>query len=512
MINWTAGRRERRRRLGGEPVSTTSTDEEEPVPFGRRLVILAAERPDDLAITLVARDGTERSLTWAEADRRTNQLARAFQAAGLGFGDRLAVELQNSLELVLSVFAAWRLGAVPVPMRWDLPDWERQRLLDVVDAALVIDRDSVGRLLTGADAQPDDPLPEVVGPQVNGICSSGSTGLPKVILADQPALWAASRHAPFAANWTEIERPQTILIPAPLYHTNGFAALITMLSGDRVVLLEKFDAELVVDLIERHRITTFTATPTMLQRIANIPGIAKRDLSSIVWILQGAASMPVSLVRTWFDLIGPERVYMAYGMTEQLGLTSLRGDEWLEHPGSVGRGFRDTELRIQGPDGEILPAGEIGEIYLRSPMTGSYAYLGGAALLATTPDGFGTAGDLGRLDDDGYLYIADRRVDLIISGGANVYPAEVESALGDHPDIADVVVVGLQDPEWGRRVHAIIEPKDHAAPPSAQDVIAFAKQRLAPYKVPKTVEVVAEIPRSAATKVNRSALVAERGG
>lgn len=487
-------------------------EEDELVPFGRRIAALASARPDELAMTVVARDGAEQELTWSQADRRTNQLARTFLAAGVGIGDRVALELQNSVELVLGVFASWRIGAVPVPMRWDLPDWERERLLEVVDARLVVDERSLAALLADADAQPDTPVPDVAGPQINGICSSGSTGLPKVILAAQPALWEASRHAPFAANWTDVPRPQVILVPAPLYHTNGFATLNTMLSGDRIVLLEKFDAELVVDLVERHRISTFTATPTMLQRIADVPGIEKRDLSSIVWVLQGAAAMSPNLARRWFGLIGAERFYMAYGMTEQLGLTSLRGDEWLERPGSVGRGFRDTELRIQGPDGTILPPGEIGEIYLRSPMTGSYAYLGGAALLPTTEDGFGSGGDLGHLDEDGYLYIADRRVDLIISGGANVYPAEVESALADHPDIADVVVIGLKDPEWGRRVHAVIEPRDHGAPPSAEEVVAFAKQRLAPYKVPKTVEIVDEIPRSAATKVNRSALVAARGG
>ncbi|MCU1376682.1 MAG: feruloyl-CoA synthetase, partial [Actinomycetia bacterium] len=192
------------------------TDTDEPVPFGRRLADLGAARPDDLAITLVAVDGSERALTWGQADRRTNQLARAFAATGVGIGDRVAVELQNSPELVLSVLAAWRLGAVPVPMRWDLPDWERQRLLDVVDARLVVDRASVQRLLADADAQPDGALPEVVGPHTNGFCSSGSTGMPKVIVAAQPALWEASRHAPFAANWTEVERPQTILVPAPL--------------------------------------------------------------------------------------------------------------------------------------------------------------------------------------------------------------------------------------------------------------------------------------------------------
>jgi bile acid-coenzyme A ligase len=145
-------------------------------------------------------------------------------------------------------------------------------------------------------------------------------------------------------------------------------------------------------------------------------------------------------------------------------------------------------------------------------MGGLCGYIGDAAPLPTTADGFASVGDMGWLDADGYLYIADRRVDMIVTGGANVYPAEVESALIEHPGIADVVVIGLSDPEWGRRVHALIEPTDPDDPPGAHDVIAFAKGRLAAYKVPKTVEAIARIPRSAATKVNRSALVEARGG
>jgi bile acid-coenzyme A ligase len=203
---------------------------------------------------------------------------------------------------------------------------------------------------------------------------------------------------------------------------------------------------------------------------------------------------------------------MAYGMTEGFGLTALRGDEWLTHEGSVGRGFRDTELRILGEGGEELPVGEIGTVYLRSSVGGSYTYLGDAPRAAATADGFSSAGDMGYLDDEGYLYLKDRAVDLIISGGANVFPAEVEAALIDHPKVADVVVIGLRDPEWGRRVHVVLEPADHTAPPTSDDIIAYAKGRLAAYKVPKTVEVVDAIPRSAATKVNRKAMVAARGG
>jgi bile acid-coenzyme A ligase len=483
---------------------------ESPIPFSRRIRDLAAAHPDGPALILVRPDGSEELTTWRALDRRTEQLARTLTGRGVGKGDRIAIELINSTELVLLVFAAWKVGAVPVPVRWDLPAWERDRLLDVVDGRLSVRPDDVPDLMADADAQVTEPLPDVVGLATNGICSSGSTGMPKVIITDRPTAWVESMSAPFGANWMQIPRPQRMLGLAPLYHTNGFSCFTMMLGGDTVVLLQKFDAELVVDLIERHCITTFTATPTMLQRIARVPGVDKRDLSSIEFILQGAAVLPPSVAQAWFDLIGPERVVMAYGMSEQLGLTCLRGDEWLTHPGSVGRGFRETEVRIIGGNGEVLGPNETGEIYLRSPHTGAYSYLGEAPLLPRTTDGFASAGDLGHVDEDGYLYIADRRVDLILSGGANVYPAEVESALADHPDIADVVVIGLPDPEWGQRVHAIIAPTAADAPPAEQDVIAYAKQRLAAYKVPKTVEIVAEIPRTAATKVSRSALRAER--
>jgi bile acid-coenzyme A ligase len=309
-----------------------------------------------------------------------------------------------------------------------------------------------------------------------------------------------------------IPRPQTILVLAPMYHVNAFATLHSMIAGDRLVAMEKFDAARALDLIERHRVTNFTCTPTMLQRMVDVPGIDQRDLSSIVWIIQGAAPMPPSLVHRWAELIGPERIIMAYGMTESLGITALRGDEWMKHEGSVGLGMRGTEIRILGADGAEVPTGEIGEIFLRAPLYGGSTYLGQAPQLRETPDGFRTVGDMGYVDEDGYLYVADRRVDMIISGGANVFPAEVEKALIDHPKIADVVVVGLRDPEWGRRVHAIIEPADPAAPPTNEEIIAYAKSRLAAYKVPKSIELVDAIPRSEATKVNRGRLVEARGG
>ena len=194
-------------------------------------------------------------------------------------------------------------------------------------------------------------LPDVLSPQVNGICSSGSTGTPKVILSGRPGQYEARQGVAFMEAWRPVPRPQTIMVLAPMYHTNGFATLFSLLGGDRLVVLEKFDAARVVDVIEHYGVSTFTATPTMLQRIADLPDIDERDLSGVDWILQGAAPMPPSLVHRWADLIGAERIVMAYGMTEGLGLTALRGDEWMTHQGSVGRGFRETDIRILDADG-----------------------------------------------------------------------------------------------------------------------------------------------------------------
>ena len=491
---------------------TAPPGDEEEVPFGEQLSRLASRDPELVILTLVSPTGTEFDVTLERLDRAANQWGRTLSARGAAVGDRVGIAIPNSYELILAALGCWKIGAVPVPMRWDLPDWEGSRLLEALGAAVVVDEHNRAELTADAAARDGGGLPAVVSPMQNGICSSGSTGLPKIILNTRPAVWTSALSEPFAAHWAPVPRPQTILVPGPMYHTNGFNPLFYLLGGDRLVVLEKFSASGVLDAIERHRVTHFTATPTMLSRIADVPGSAGRDLSSVEWIMQGAASMPPDLLRHWFDLLSPERIIMAYGMTENLGLATLRGDEWLTHPGSVGRGFRDTEIRILDQSGAAVPTGEIGDVYLRAPMNDTFRYRGGAAPPVPTEDGFRSAGDLGRLDDDGYLYIADRRTDMIVTGGANVFPAEVENALIAHAGIVDVVVLGLRDAEWGRRVHAVVQRADDADDLSADDVIAYAKGRLARYKVPKTVEFVDAIPRTAATKVSRGAMLAARGG
>ena len=482
---------------------------EEGVPYGTRLHQMAEPRRDEVAIIFVSESGDERLVTWGEVDDRSTQLARVLADEGLAAGDYLAISLKNSPEHLFTCFAGWKVGATVVPMRWDLPDWELSRLMGVVKPAVVVGADQAD-WLERSRAESTEPLPDATAPHGWGMCSSGSTGSPKIIVQKDPALFVSAMAitSTVVESFGPLPKPQLVLVPAPLYHTNGFTAVRNLMAGDPIVLLERFNAALIVDLIERHRITGFIAATPMLQRLAQLPDIRERDLSSLTWVQQGAASLPIWLGRFWIDLVGPEHFYLSYGSSENAGLVICRGDQWLDHPGTLGRGFTDTEVRVIGPDGRTLPTGEIGGIYLRRPDGPAAMYVGDVPPMETAADGFVTVGDMGWLDEDGYLFMADRRVDMIVTGGANVFPAEVEEALSEHPGVADVVVVGLLDPEWGRRIHAIVQVSDPAV--GADQVIAFARSRLAPYKVPKTVEFVDAIPRSEAMKLNRAQLTAER--
>lgn len=482
------------------------------IPYGTRLGQLAAELGGSTAVTLVAEDGSERTVGWEELERRSNQLARVFASHGLGVGEPLAICLKNSVEHLLAGFAGWKVGAVVVPIRWDLPDWERDRLMAVLRPALVVDAGTLSLFEESTD-ESSAPLPDVVSPRGWGVCSSGSTGTPKIIVQTAPALYDLSTAvtSSVVASYGPMDPDQRVLCPAPIYHTNGFTAFRTLLHGDVIVLMQRFNAEVALDMVERHRITGFIAATPMLQRMVQTEGIERRDLSSLSWVQQGAAPLPRWLGQGWIDLVGPEHFYMSYGSSEQIGLVVCRGDEWLAHPGTLGRGMSETEIRIVGPDGDVLEPGEIGGIFLRSPTGPQASYVGDDVTpMEETDDGFHSVGDLGWLDEDGFLFMADRRVDMIVTGAANVYPAEVEAALSEHPGIVDVVIIGLRDPEWGRRVHAIVQPVEPSLDP--ESVIAYAKERLAPYKAPKSVEFVESIPRTEATKFNRAALVAERDG
>ncbi len=482
--------------------------------YGRQLTLLAERAPDATAIVHVAPDGTDTVVTWAELERRSNQVAHLLAARGVGTDperrDLVAVALPNVPEHFYSCYGAWKLGATVLPLRWDLPAWERDRLLDLAAPAAVIGDFDGGiplaevRASTGLDPTPP---PDRVPRPAQALATSGSTGRPKLIVAPGPG---EIEDTTTIAPGSDVGDQATQLVVSPLYHTNGFASHMWLQGGRPLVVIEKFDAELVVDAIERHRVNYTIMVPTMLQRIARVPGVEQRDFSSFGSVLYGAAPIADWVVRAWFDLVGPEHFVFSYGGTERFGIVSCNGVEWLAHPGTVGLP-QGCELRILDEDGNELGPHEVGEIYLKSLVPGPTAEYVGAAPAKSTPDGFSSYGDMGWIDEDGYLFIADRRVDMIVSGGANVWPAEVEAALSEHAGVRDAVVVGITDPEWGRRVHAIVEPADPDAPPTEDDLRAHCRARLTPYKVPKTFEIWRDGSlRTAAGKVNRSALVEQR--
>jgi bile acid-coenzyme A ligase len=487
----------------------------EVVSLGRQLALLAAESEEQTAIVHVGPSGAERTISWRELDRRSNQAARLFARAGVGQGSIMVVALENSSEHFFADFGAWRLGATVVPLRWDLPSWERDRLLTLARPAAVVGSwtEAPYPVLSPADLDnsrelDDGPLPDRVADPVHAMASSGSTGAPKLIVTRVPGVVGGDAMSQ-KSNVLAARGRTTELVVSPLYHTNGFSCVNGLLEGQQLVVMQRFDASLAVDLIERHRVNSAIMVPTMLKRIVELPGVKSRDFSSIDAILYGGAVIPHWVVRAWFELVGPERFVFSYGGTEAIGLAMARGDEWLRHQGTVGRPV-DCEVKIVDDDGDQIPPGCVGNIFLRrTDAVGVSSYVG-TENLTVDADGYSTFGDLGWLDDDGYLYVTDRRVDMIITGGANVYPAEVELALAEHSEVADAVVVGLPDTEWGHRVHAIVAAIDVSRPPDPAELAAHVAARLAPYKVPKSVEIVERIPRTEMGKINRSALAAAR--
>jgi bile acid-coenzyme A ligase len=486
----------------------------EVVSFGCQLARMAADRRGQSAIVHVGSNGQERDVTWLELDRRSNQVARLLQRRGVGQGAIVVVALRNSPEHFFTDFAAWRLGATVLPLRWDLPSWERDRLLQLTRPAAVVaawDDAPPGTLspkdLDETEVLDGGTLPDRIADPVRMIASSGSSGRPKLIVTPLPGVVGADAMSQ-SANVLQSRGRTTELVVSPLYHTNGFSCFNGLLEGQRLVVMERFDARLAIDLIERHHVNSAIMVPTMLKRIAEVPDVRSRDFSSVDAVMYGGAPIAHWVVRAWLDMVGPEHFVLSYGGTEAVGLTLARGNEWLGHVGTVGRPV-DCDLKIVDDNGRALPPGSVGAVYLRRHGVPVARYVG-TEDLAVDDEGFATFGDLGWLDDDGYLYIADRRSDMIVTGGANVYPAEVETVLAEHRGVADVVVVGIPDADWGHRVHAIVEPADHTMPPDHDELRAHVRARLAAYKVPKSVEIVEHIGRTDAGKVNRTSMAAAR--
>lgn len=445
-----------------------------------------------------------------------NRFGRDLAARGVTVGDFVTIALPNSIEWCVVYAACWKIGAVPQQVSPRLPPRELHDIVALAGSKVVVGAES-GTLgddldhvvCLPADYEPpadldDSDLPDAVSPAWKAPTSGGSTGRPKLIVAGTPSTMGADD-----GSLVGLQPDGCLVMPGPLYH-NGPAmwACQAMLFGNHLVLLARFDAEAVLAAIERYQADVVYLVPTMMKRISRLPEAARLgyDLSSlrIVWHL--AEPCPPWLKQEWIDWLGAERILELYAGTEAQAVTVISGVEWLEHRGSVGRPLTG-EFRVTDEDGNPLPAGEQGEIWMRrSSGPPTYHYVGAEA--RTMGDGWESLGDVGWFDADGYLFLGDRMQDMILCGGSNVYPAEIEAVIQEHPAVRSVAVIGLPDDDLGNRVHAIVEADPQAL--SADDLLTFVGERLVRYKVPRSVEFVDNPLRDDAGKVRRSGLRAER--
>lgn len=469
-------------------------------PISTQVSRLAAAEPDAPAVTC---DGL--TLTRGELDASTNRLARAYAELGVGEGDYVSVVLPNSIEWVQAMLAIWKLGAVPQPLSPRLPDAELSGLLELRPRALVVGRaDPTGRIATvPAGYAPDRglsdaPLPEKVSPVFKAMASGGSTGRPKVIEAGND-----SRFPPLVGYPLGAQEGDVNLISVPMSHNTGFTTFaIGLVQGHHLVLMPRFEPHEFLRLVTEHRVTWLTTVPTIMQRLLPVyrADPDAYDLSSIRRFWHVGAPCPPAVKRAWIEILQPDTLWELYGGTELQALTFISGSQWLAHPGSVGV-VVTGEMKVLDDDGNECPPGVVEEIYMR-PSPGSaptYRYVGATA---KSRDGWDSLGDLGYFDDDGFLYLNDRRVDMFTVGGKNVYPAEIESALSEHPAVLSCLVVGVPDDDLGQVPYALVQADglDEAG------VVAFLSERLERHKVPRTVEFTDAPLRDDAGKARRSAL------
>jgi bile acid-coenzyme A ligase len=467
---------------------------------------LAEADPDRPALTCA-----EVTLTRAEFVERVERLAGLFAARGVAAGSTVTIGLPNSTGLVESLFAAWALGAVPQPISHRLPPLERAAIVDLANPSLVVgvpESEAAGRPALESVPQqlPPGSFTPAVSPVWKLVTSGGSTGRPKLIAATAPALF---ENVGGLGALLSLRPDGCVLITGPVSHNAPFVLTTAgMLLGNHTVVMPRFDPAETLRLVGRYRVTFLLLVPTMMLRIWRLPESERQaaDVSSLEVAFHLASPCPQWLKQAWIDWLGPEKVLELYGGTELQAMTVITGTEWLAHQGSVGRPVIG-EVEIRDLEGQPVPAGQEGEIWMRrgAGAPSPYQYIGATARSA--PGGWESLGDIGHVDADGYVYITDRLADMILVGGANVYPAEIEAALDEHPAVRSCCVIGLPDEDLGNIPYAIVELSQ---PVSDEDLMAHLRLRLAPYKLPRTIERATTPLRDDAGKVRRSALRAER--
>ena len=433
--------------------------------------------------------------TWGRLARRAAQWRVWLEGEGATSDGLVAFALPNGPEFLALTFGIYQAGATPAPLSSKLPASERADILALMRPAVFVSA------VPDLDAVVPSDKPSHVAASWKACTSGGSTGRPKVIVDGRPAGFAPE------TDFIAILARGRVIVPGPLYHNAPFsAAVFALWRGCTVVTMDRFDAEGALRLIADESVQWAMMVPTMMHRIWRLPDAVKDALDLTAWrtVVHTAEPMPAWLKRAWIDWRGPDHVWEVYGSTEGLVRCWIGGREWLERPQSVGKPIGGARLRILDADGADCPTGAEGDIYAMPPggPRSSYRYIG--AVRQATADGWESVGDIGRLDADGYLYLADRRTDLIISGGVNVWPAEVEAALLRHPAIRSCAVVGLADADYGEKVHAVIECDDPAV--DLARLRAFLNDWLVKEKQPRSLAVQAAPVRDDAGKVRKSTL------
>ena len=502
---------------------------------------IAARKGD--AIALIDEYG---ETTWSAFDERVNRMISALRGAGLQQGDTLALLSANRREVFEVTAAALHTGIVVVPVNWH---WVAEELAYVIDdsdaVALVVDAMHLDvadkaladprtgrcrvRIVVGGDAPdgyhayeallasgaPDEPDGQTSGGPM--FYTSGTTGFPKGVKSALTAVGADvvmfDLISQFFTGSMGIPADGVTLLEGPAYHSAQwvFSYLPLFGAGSTLVIRHKFDAAEMLALIDRYGVTNIHLVPTQFTRMLKLPDEVRSqfDGSSLVSVLHGAAPCPVDVKRRMLEWWGPV-VSEYYGGTEGGFLSMIGGDEWLARPGSLGQPLDSVDLFIMDPDGQPCPPGQSGQIYFKSKLGSDFEYHKAPEKTAAAhlEPGVGTLGDIGYLDDDGYLFMSDRKIDMIISGGVNIYPAEIEGVLVSHPAVADAAVFGIPDDEMGEQVKGAVELAEGYEPTGtlAAELIAHVREHLAGYKAPKTIDFETELPRHPTGKLYKRLL------
>ena len=487
----------------------------------------AADRPQRMAMV------GERRMDYATLDTITQRVATALQAAGLQRGDRIAWLGKNAVLYFTLLFGAARIGVVMAPVGWRLAAPERRYIVDDTGSKLLFAgagfADDARALATGlpgvqrvfsddeAWAWIDGTVPAAFAPSgpedaILQLYTSGTTGNPKGVELCNRNLFGLRRAGIDAGlPWASWDDDEVVMVAMPCAHIGGTGLGFMALAGGVCgCVMAEFTPDGVFDAIRDEGVTRFFAVPAALQMLVNHPRCAMTDFRRLKYIFYGAAPIPLALLRQCVQAFGCQFV-QAYGMTETTGTVVALPPEDHDPNGSprmraAGKPLPGVEVKVVGPDGQPLPTGQVGEIVTRSSnnMLG-YWKQPEATARTLTREGWVHTGDAGYLDADGYVYIHDRVKDMIISGGENVYPAEVENSIYGHPDVAEVAVIGVPDDTWGEAVKAVVVPRPGRQVEPAS-IIAWARERIAGFKVPKTVDVLPELPRNPTGKILRRAL------